>query len=211
MTEVSALAEQSRHVEVRPHVRGIASRCCSVALPTNHHHLLPSPTDWLTCLMIVDGPHFQATDEGELIFLLTDGDNSRRPTEHDIVELDEESTLRDNYYLRIPLDHPDSHRWRAEIAKYLAPLVLGGKSAYAYAPRIVYSILEMHAHGRTQIDPMTTSSQQPRWAVCPGHSRPSHRATSCTCTSRRGAPAPPPSHDAISCSTVRAPSLLNHH
>ncbi len=83
--------------------------------------------------MIVDGPHFQATDEGELVFLLTDGDDSRRPTEHDIVEPDEESLLRDNYYLRIPLDHPDSQRWRAEIAKYLAPLVLGGKSRH---PRI---------------------------------------------------------------------------
>lgn len=75
--------------------------------------------------MLVDGPHFQATDEGELLFLLTDGDNSRRPTEHDIVEPDEESMLQDNYYVRIPLEHPDSHRWRAEIAKYLAPLVLG--------------------------------------------------------------------------------------
>ncbi|KAH9031599.1 hypothetical protein EDB83DRAFT_2419232 [Lactarius deliciosus] len=75
--------------------------------------------------MIVDGPHFQATDEGELVFLLSDGDNSRRPTEHDILEPDEESPLRDNYYLRIPLEHPDSGRWRDEIAKYLAPLVLG--------------------------------------------------------------------------------------
>lgn len=78
--------------------------------------------------MIVDGPHFQATDEGELIFLLTDGDASRRPSEHHIVELEEESAFEDNYYLRIPLDHPDSHRWRDEIAKYLAPLVLGRKS-----------------------------------------------------------------------------------
>ncbi|KAH9019208.1 hypothetical protein EDB84DRAFT_1517747 [Lactarius hengduanensis] len=75
--------------------------------------------------MIVDGPHFQATDDGELVFLLTDGDNSRRPTEHDILEPDEESPLRDNYYLRIPLEHPDSDRWRSEIAKFLAPLVLG--------------------------------------------------------------------------------------
>jgi hypothetical protein len=83
--------------------------------------------------MIVDGPHFQATDEGELVFLLTDGDDSRRPTEHDIIELDEESLLRENYYLRIPLEHPDSHRWRAEIAKYLAPLVLGGKLRIVFA------------------------------------------------------------------------------
>lgn len=75
--------------------------------------------------MIVDGPHFRATDEGELVFLLTDGDDSRRPTEHDVIEPDEESSLRDNYYLRIPLEHPDSHRWRAEIARYLAPFVLG--------------------------------------------------------------------------------------
>lgn len=79
--------------------------------------------------MLVDGPHFQATDEGELRFLLTDGDTSRRPTEHDVIELDDESPLRasDNYYLRIPLDHQDSHRWRAEIAKYLAPRLLGRK------------------------------------------------------------------------------------
>ncbi|KAI0289760.1 hypothetical protein BC826DRAFT_592786 [Russula brevipes] len=78
--------------------------------------------------MLVDGPHFQATDEGELVFLLSDGDTSRRPTEHDILEPDEEGesgTLRQNYYVRVPLDDPDSHRWRAEIAKYLAPLVLG--------------------------------------------------------------------------------------
>ena len=76
--------------------------------------------------MLVDGPHFQATDDGELVFLLSDGDNSRRPTEHETLELEEESgTVRENYYLRVPLDHPDSHRWRAEIAKYLAPLVLG--------------------------------------------------------------------------------------
>jgi hypothetical protein len=76
--------------------------------------------------MLVDGPHFQATDEGELVFLLSDGDSSRRPIEHEILEPEEESgTLRENYYLRVPLDHPDSHRWRAEIAKYLAPLVLG--------------------------------------------------------------------------------------
>jgi len=75
--------------------------------------------------MLVDGPHFQATDEGELVFLLSDGDGSRRPTEHDIIEPEEEDhTLRQNYYLRIPLDHPDSHRWRIEIAKYLAPLIL---------------------------------------------------------------------------------------
>jgi len=76
--------------------------------------------------MLVDGPHFQATDEGELVFLVSDGDSSRRPTEHNILEPEEENrTLQQNYYLRIPLDHPDSHRWRTEIAKYLAPLVLG--------------------------------------------------------------------------------------
>ncbi|KAH9970642.1 hypothetical protein BGW80DRAFT_1329066 [Lactifluus volemus] len=59
--------------------------------------------------MLVDGPHFQATDEGELVFLLSDGDGSRRPTEHDIIEPEEEE---------------NSHRWRTEIAKYLAPLIL---------------------------------------------------------------------------------------
>lgn len=79
--------------------------------------------------MLVDGPHFQATDEGELRFLLTDGDTSRRPTEHDIIELDDESPLQahNNYYVRIPLEHADSQRWRAEIAKYLAPRLLGRK------------------------------------------------------------------------------------
>lgn len=76
--------------------------------------------------MLIDGPHFQATDEGELVFLLSDGDSNRRPTEHEILEPEEESsTPRQNYYLRVPLDDPDSHRWRDEIAKYLAPLVLG--------------------------------------------------------------------------------------
>jgi len=87
--------------------------------------------------MLVDGPHFQATDEGELVFLVSDGDNSRRPTEHNILEPEEEnSTLQQNYYLRIPLDHPDSHRWRTEIAKYLAPLVLGSTySSLAHRPQ----------------------------------------------------------------------------
>jgi hypothetical protein len=81
--------------------------------------------------MLVDGPHFQATNGGELVFLLSDGDSSRRPDEHEIIELEEEEeTVRQNYYLRVPLDHPDSHRWRAEIAKYLAPLVLGSTSPY---------------------------------------------------------------------------------
>ena len=76
--------------------------------------------------MLVDGPHFQATNEGELVFLLSDGDTSRRPDRHAILELEEEEeTVRQDYYLRVPLEHPDSHRWRAEIAKYLAPLVLG--------------------------------------------------------------------------------------
>jgi hypothetical protein len=76
--------------------------------------------------MLVDGPHFQATNGGELVFLLSDGDSSRRPDEHEILELEEEEgTVRQNYYVRVPLEHPDSHRWRAEIAKYLAPLVLG--------------------------------------------------------------------------------------
>lgn len=83
--------------------------------------------------MLVDGPHFQATNGGELVFLLSDGDSSRRPTEHEILELEEESeTIRQNYYLRVPLEHPDSLRWRAEIAKYLAPLLLG--STYKLSP-----------------------------------------------------------------------------
>jgi hypothetical protein len=77
--------------------------------------------------MLFENPYFQATDEGELVFLMSDGDGSRRPTEHEILEPEEEhSTLHQNYYLRIPLAHADSQRWRDEIAKYLAPLVLGG-------------------------------------------------------------------------------------
>ena len=120
---------QHGHVEDRPS----GARVNGYFVDLTHHHQasLIAKTDTGTQpvnpTMIVDGPHFQATDEGELVFLLTDGDDSRRPTEHDIVEVDEESALRDNYYLRIPLEHPDSHRWRAEIAKYLAPLMLGGK------------------------------------------------------------------------------------
>ncbi|KAI0260467.1 hypothetical protein BC834DRAFT_547767 [Gloeopeniophorella convolvens] len=74
--------------------------------------------------MLVDGPHFQATDDGKLIFRLSDGDASRRPTEHDILDEEDGTLLRHNYYLTIPLDHTDSHRWRQEIAKYLAPLML---------------------------------------------------------------------------------------
>ena len=34
--------------------------------------------------MLVDGPHFQATNGGELAFLHSDGDSSRRPGEHEI-------------------------------------------------------------------------------------------------------------------------------
>ena len=90
--------------------------------------------------MLVDGPHFQATDDGELVFLLSDGDSSRRPAEHEIIELEEESgTLRQNYYLRVPLDHPDSHRWRVEIAKYLAPLVLGSTYNSLITTRRIYA------------------------------------------------------------------------
>ena len=90
--------------------------------------------------MLVDDPHFQATDDGELVFLLSDGDSSRRPVEHEIIELEEESgTLRQNYYLRVPLDHPDSHRWRVEIAKYLAPLVLGSTYNLLTTTRRIYA------------------------------------------------------------------------
>ena len=92
--------------------------------------------------MLVDGPHFQATEDGELVFLISDGDDSRRPTEHDILEPEEEErTLHQNYYLQIPLDHPDSHRWRTEIAKYLAPLILG--STYP-------DLLPPHSHTHSQ-------------------------------------------------------------
>ena len=103
--------------------------------------------------MLVDGPHFQATDEGELIFLLSDGDSSRRPAAHDILELEEESeTVRQNYYLHVPLEHPDSHRWRAEIAKYLAPLVLG--STYYNIHSLTHLITSTHSlpttHTHTQ-------------------------------------------------------------
>jgi len=75
--------------------------------------------------MLVDGPHFQATDDGTLLFLRSDGEAHRRPTEHLILDTDDDTGLRENYYVRIPLEHADSQRWRAEIAKYLAPLVLG--------------------------------------------------------------------------------------
>ena len=96
--------------------------------------------------MLVDGPHFQATDEGELIFLHSDGDNSRRPDVHEILELEEESeTIRQNYYVRVPLEHPDSHRWRAEIAKYLAPLVLGSTYNQQYSPSsFTHSLISGH-------------------------------------------------------------------
>jgi hypothetical protein len=98
--------------------------------------------------MLVDGPHFQATDGGELVFLLSDGDTSRRPEGHAIVELEEEGTVRQNYYLRVPLEHPDSQRWRAEIAKYLAPLVLSSTyhSLTPSLPQCTYSPSSL-AHG----------------------------------------------------------------
>jgi hypothetical protein len=102
--------------------------------------------------MLVDDPHFQATNEGELVFLLSDGDSSRRPDEHGIVELEEENgTARRNYYLRIPLEHPDSQRWRAEIAKYLAPLVLGGtyNSLTPYHNAHIPLRASLMAHSRT--------------------------------------------------------------
>lgn len=99
--------------------------------------------------MLVDGPHFQATNGGELVFLHSDGDSSRRPSEHDILELEEESgTALRNYYLHLPLEHPDSDRWRAEIAKYLAPLVLGSKynllTPYHNAPISLRASLTAH-------------------------------------------------------------------
>jgi hypothetical protein len=76
--------------------------------------------------MLVDGPHFQATNEGEIVFLRSDGDDSRGPNGYEVLELEEEErTVQQNYYLHVPLDHPDSHRRCAEIVKYLAPLVLG--------------------------------------------------------------------------------------
>ena len=108
--------------------------------------------------MLVDGPHFQATDEGELIFLRSDGDTSRRPDGHEILELEEEErTVQQNYYLHVPLDHPDSHRWRAEIAKYLAPLVLGStyNSLTPYHnTHILYSPSSL-AHGHISGHPST--------------------------------------------------------
>lgn len=110
--------------------------------------------------MLVDGPHFQATNEGELVFLLSDGDSSRRPVEHEILELEEESgTVRQNYYLRVPLEHPDSHRWRAEIGKYLAPLVLGtamGRLPWTLADFPQGYVLLLH------LVPRKTRSSKPR-------------------------------------------------
>ena len=101
--------------------------------------------------MLFDGLHFQATNEGELIFLCSDGDSSRRPGERDILEMEEESeTVRQNYYLRVPLEHPDSHRWRTEIAKYLAPLVLDStyNSLTPYLPQCAYMSPSSLAHSR---------------------------------------------------------------
>lgn len=110
------------------------------SLPYSVHHLA----------MLVDGPHFQATDEGELVFLLSDGDDNRRPTEHDIIEPEEESsTPRQNYYLRVPLDDPDSHRWRDEIAKYLAPLVLGSTYNSLATTRRISLRASLTVHFRT--------------------------------------------------------------
>jgi hypothetical protein len=40
--------------------------------------------------MLVDGPHFQATNEGELVFLRSNGDTSRRPDGHEVLESEEE-------------------------------------------------------------------------------------------------------------------------
>jgi hypothetical protein len=54
---------------------------------------------------------------------------------------EEEGTVRQNYYVRVPLEHPDSHRWRAEIAKYLAPLVLG--STYDSLPHCDLNALRL--------------------------------------------------------------------
>ncbi|KAF8266275.1 hypothetical protein EI94DRAFT_1733532 [Lactarius quietus] len=111
--------------------------------------------------MIVDGPHFQATDEGSLVFLQSDGDTSRRPTEHDVVELDDPSLLQENYYLRIPLQHADSDRWRAEIAKYLAPIMLGatmGRLPWTLADFPAGYELFLHLSPRRQ----ASSSRTPR-------------------------------------------------
>ncbi|KAN0113620.1 hypothetical protein V8E52_007546 [Russula decolorans] len=109
--------------------------------------------------MLVDGPHFQATDGGELVFLLSDGDTSRRPEGHAIVELEEEGTVRQNYYLRVPLEHPDSQRWRAEIAKYLAPLVLSTTMG-----RLPWTLADF-PHGYDlllHLSPSRTKSSRPR-------------------------------------------------
>jgi hypothetical protein len=116
-------------------VREIRIRNASSAVTDYNKQVGSTTSNSPASIMLVDGPHFQATDEGELVFLLSDGDDSRRPTEHDILEPEEEDhTLKQNYYLQIPPDHPDSHRWRTEIAKYLAPLVLG--STY---PRLTHT------------------------------------------------------------------------
>ena len=119
--------------------------------------------------MLVDGPHFQATDEGELVFLLSDGDSSRRPTEHDTLEPEEEDgTLRQNYYVRVPLDHADSHRWREEIAKYLAPLVLGSTYISSHTkPRIRVSQTRAVPHSRMFLHlPYHVSPQPQRKRAC---------------------------------------------
>ena len=74
--------------------------------------------------MLVETPHFQATDSDELVFLRSDSHNGYFPVNTlEPEEEEEEGTLQEKYYMRIPLDHADSRRWRTEIGTYLAPLV----------------------------------------------------------------------------------------
>jgi hypothetical protein len=116
--------------------------------------VFPNSTSFTNLVMLVDGPHFQATNEGELVFLLSDGDTSRHPTDHAIIELEEETnTVLENYYLHIPLEHPDSHRWRDEIAKHLAPLVLG--STYSSLTMRTFTLrASLTAHFRSPSPPL---------------------------------------------------------
>ena len=65
-----------------------------------------------------------------------------------------------NYYLYVPLDHPDSYRWRAEIAKYPAPLVLS--STYNSLPTTMCVFYIPLRASLTALFPNTLPSLRPK-------------------------------------------------
>ncbi len=86
--------------------------CLGLRSPTGTNTTTDWPSHQTSGLRVVDDLHFKVTDEDELVYLLTDGDDSWLPSGRYILEPDEESPLRNNYDLCIPLEHPDSHRRR---------------------------------------------------------------------------------------------------